>query len=64
VLHLSGLVAAARQRNWTRLPEMQKYFANPAGDEVYAALLSCLLAFCPTNENGQLSSKPSIINRH
>ena len=47
VLYRAGLVAAARQRDWTRLPEMLKYLTGQEGDEVYAASLIRLLAACP-----------------
>lgn len=46
VLHIAGLVAAARQRDWTRLPEMLAYITNESRDEVFAAALIRLVRTC------------------
>ena len=50
VLYRAGLVAAARKRDWTRLPEMLQYITGPKRDEVYATSLIRLLAFCPNHQ--------------
>lgn len=46
VLQRAALVAAARRRDWSRLPEMLHYINDPAREEVYAAGLIRLLAAC------------------
>lgn len=46
VLHLAGLIDAARKNDWTRLPEMLKYLARDERDEVFAAGLVRLLRGC------------------
>lgn len=46
VLHVGGLVAAARKGDWARLPEMAAYVASPGRDEVFAAALVRLLRGC------------------
>lgn len=46
VLHIAGLVAAARQHDWTRLPEMLAYITNKDRDEVFAAALVRLVSTC------------------
>ncbi len=45
-LRRAALVAAARQRDWSKLPEILKYINYPGRDEVYAASLIRLLASC------------------
>ncbi len=47
VLHRAGLVAAARQEDWSRLREMLAYLKNPGRDEVTANSLVRLLSLCP-----------------
>jgi Tfp pilus assembly protein PilF len=47
VLHRAGLVDAARQRDWTKLPEMLAYITSKERDEIFATSLIRLLAFCP-----------------
>lgn len=42
-----GLVAAARKRDWSRLPQMLDYLAEPGRDEVVTTSLVRLLAECP-----------------
>ena len=39
-------IAAARQRDWTRLPEMVRYLASPGREEIWAASLLQLLSGC------------------
>lgn len=39
VLHRAGLIEAARQRDWSRLPEMLEYIANKDRDVVFATSL-------------------------
>jgi Flp pilus assembly protein TadD len=46
VLHIAGLVAAARQHDWTRLPEMLAYITNEDRDEMFAAALIRLVCTC------------------
>jgi len=46
VLHRASLVDAARNRDWTRLPEMLQYISTPDRDEVYATSLIRLLGAC------------------
>jgi tetratricopeptide (TPR) repeat protein len=46
VLHRAGLVAAAREADWSRLTEMLAYIAAPQRDEVYATSLLRLLRRC------------------
>ncbi|MDD2904262.1 MAG: tetratricopeptide repeat protein [Syntrophales bacterium] len=49
VLHRAGLVDAARKRDWTKLPAMLQYLNSRERNEIYAASLLRLLAFCPDN---------------
>ncbi|NIO04187.1 MAG: tetratricopeptide repeat protein [Proteobacteria bacterium] len=46
VLHRAGLIDAARNRDWTRLPEMLAYITSKDRDEVYATSLIRLLQAC------------------
>jgi tetratricopeptide (TPR) repeat protein len=46
VLRRGALVAAARRRDWSRLPEILNYINDPGRDEVYATGLIRLLAAC------------------
>lgn len=46
VLHVAGLVAAARQHDWTRLQEILAYITNKDRDEVFAAALVRLVSTC------------------
>ena len=47
VLHRAGLIQAARDRDWSRLPDMLEYLADQKHDEVFAASLIRLLRACP-----------------
>jgi Flp pilus assembly protein TadD len=47
LLREGRLVAAARKRDWSRLPQMLAYLAEPARDEVVTTSLVRLLAECP-----------------
>jgi tetratricopeptide (TPR) repeat protein len=47
VIHRAGLVAAARRRDWSRLPEMLQYVTSTERDEVFATSLVRLLETCP-----------------
>jgi len=47
VLHRAGLIQAARQRDWSRLPDMLTYLSDPKRDQVFAASLIRLLGACP-----------------
>ena len=47
VLHRGGLVAAARRRDWSRLPGMLQYVTGTERDEVFATSLVRLLEACP-----------------
>ncbi|MCB2186503.1 MAG: ammonia-forming cytochrome c nitrite reductase subunit c552 [Deltaproteobacteria bacterium] len=47
ILARAGLVAAARERDWSRLPEMLAYVARQDRDPVFAASLLRLLGACP-----------------
>ncbi len=47
VLHRAGLIAAARKRDWSRLPDMLSYLTRPDRQEIYTTSLIRLLAFCP-----------------
>ncbi len=47
VLHRAGLIRAARQRDWSRLPEMLTYISDHKRDEVFAVSLIRLLRACP-----------------
>jgi tetratricopeptide (TPR) repeat protein len=47
ILREGRLVAAARKRDWTRLPEMLAYLAEPGRDEVVTTSLVRLLSDCP-----------------
>lgn len=46
VLHRAGLIDAARNRDWTRLPEMLAYLGSEDRDEVVATSLIRLLEAC------------------
>jgi len=46
VLRLGSLIAAARQRDWKRLPEMLDYLTSADRDEVFAAALVRLVRAC------------------
>ncbi|MCB2227987.1 MAG: tetratricopeptide repeat protein [Desulfarculaceae bacterium] len=47
VLYRAGLIQAARQRDWSRLPDMLAYLDSKGRDEVFAASLIRLLRACP-----------------
>jgi tetratricopeptide (TPR) repeat protein len=47
VLHRAGLIEAARQRNWQKLPEILAYITSPERDEVFAASLLRLTMAAP-----------------
>jgi len=42
----AGWIAAARKRDWSRLPEMVHYLAGPGREEIWAASLLQLLGGC------------------
>ena len=42
----AGWIAAARRRDWTRLPEMVRYLASPGREEIWASSLLELLSGC------------------
>jgi tetratricopeptide (TPR) repeat protein len=46
VLHRAGLIADARERDWSRLPDMLAYLEDEDNDPVFAASLIRLLAAC------------------
>jgi tetratricopeptide (TPR) repeat protein len=46
VLQRAGLIDEARKAEWSRLPDMLAYIADPKRDEVYAASLLRLLRRC------------------
>ena len=46
VLHRTGLIDAARKRDWARLDEMLAYVAGEERDEVFSTSLIRLLRFC------------------
>lgn len=46
VLHRAGLIKAARDDDWTRLPEMTAYILDPQSDEIFTASLVRLLWTC------------------
>jgi tetratricopeptide (TPR) repeat protein len=46
VLHRASLIATARKRDWSRLPDMLPYISSPDRDEIYATSLIRLLAAC------------------
>lgn len=46
-LHVAGLVAAARKRDWSRLGEMLAYVQGKGREEVFASSLVELLRDCP-----------------
>ena len=52
VLRQAGLVAAARKREWKRLPEMLAYLEEKDRDEVVATSLIRLLRACPEERKG------------
>ncbi|MGA2864485.1 MAG: tetratricopeptide repeat protein [Verrucomicrobiota bacterium] len=45
-LQRAGWVAAARKRDWSRLPEIVNYLGGPGREEIWAASLLRLLAGC------------------
>ena len=47
VLHRAGLIQAACQRDWSRLPDMLAYLSTKERDEVFTASLIRLLRACP-----------------
>jgi Flp pilus assembly protein TadD len=49
VLHRGGLVDAARKRDWSRLPDILAYIADPESDMIFVTSLMRLLAACPDN---------------
>ncbi len=51
VLKRAALIDAARKRDWTKLPEMLDYIADPGHDAVFAASLIRLI---PPTQNPQL----------
>ncbi len=46
VLQRAGLIAAARKADWSQLPDMLAYIADPKRDEVYTTSLLRLLRRC------------------
>jgi len=46
VLHRAGLIQAARERDWKKLPHMLDYVAGKDRDEIYATSLIRLLGAC------------------
>ncbi|MBN1270674.1 MAG: tetratricopeptide repeat protein [Candidatus Aminicenantes bacterium] len=46
VLHLAGLIDAARKRDWTRLDDMLAYLTSEEHDEVFSTSLIRLLRLC------------------
>jgi tetratricopeptide (TPR) repeat protein len=50
VLRRAGLIDAARQRNWQKLPEMLAYITSPERDQVFAASLIRLTMAAPDKE--------------
>jgi tetratricopeptide (TPR) repeat protein len=46
VLKRAALIAAARQRDWTKLPEMLAYINDPKSEEIFVTSLIRLLAHC------------------
>jgi len=52
VLRQAGLVAAARKREWKRLPEILAYLEEKDRDEVVATSLIRLLRACPDGRTG------------
>ena len=57
VLHIGGLIAAARKNDWGRLEEMLDYLKDPGRDEIYANSLLRLLGNCPDQRK-----RPVIMN--
>lgn len=47
VLQRGGWVAAARQGDWSKLPEIVRYLTNPQREEIWSASLLHLLRNCP-----------------
>ena len=47
ILQRAGLIAAARKRDWSKLPEMLAYVSNPAREELFAASLLRLMHNVP-----------------
>jgi len=50
VLERAALIAAARKGDWTKLPDMLAYLANPAREEIQTVSLVRLLANCPADD--------------
>lgn len=46
VLKRGALIAAARKRDWTKLPEMLAYIGDPNSNEIFVTSLIRLLAHC------------------
>jgi tetratricopeptide (TPR) repeat protein len=46
LLQRAGWVAAARKEDWSKLPEIVRYLASPAREEIWAASLLRLLRSC------------------
>ena len=46
VLKRAALIAAARKRDWAKLPEMLAYLNNPKSNEIFVTALIRLLAHC------------------
>ncbi|MBM4326315.1 MAG: ammonia-forming cytochrome c nitrite reductase subunit c552 [Deltaproteobacteria bacterium] len=54
-LHRSGLIDAARKRDWSRLPDMLAYVEAKDRDEVFAASLIRLLRGCEDDRRSPVS---------
>ena len=50
LLYRTGLIDAARKRDWSRLPEMLRYIVAKNRDEIVATSLIRLLQACPKGE--------------
>ncbi len=50
VLERAALIAAARKRDWTKLPGILAYLASPGREEIQATALVRLLSDCPAEE--------------
>jgi tetratricopeptide (TPR) repeat protein len=50
VLERAALIAAARQADWTKLPDILAYLSRPDREEIQAVSLVRLLANCPADE--------------
>lgn len=57
VLHVGGLIAAARKNDWSRLEETLDYLQDPGRNEIYANSLVRLLQNCPDQRK-----RPVIMN--